>query len=87
MGGGGATAVKGTVVTHYTPPLLSAASKHMDATHAHPHKYTHAHHTHTHITHIPDTHTQAHCRRRILCRVRVLTGVAAPNEILAKTSR
>ena len=30
------------------------------------------------------THTQAHCRRRILCRVRVLTRVAAPNEILAK---
>ena len=28
--------------------------------------------------------TQAHCRRRILCRVRALTGVAAPDKILAK---
>ena len=30
------------------------------------------------------TLTQAHCRRRILCRVRALTGVAAPDKILAK---
>ena len=28
--------------------------------------------------------TQAHCRRRILCRLRALTGVAAPDKILAK---